>query len=398
MEQGVEAKGFASRSEGIQPSLFGGMVLAGIATTMLGPLLPRLAPHWQIGDASAGLLFTALFLASVVTGALVGPLAQRFGHRRLIRGGLVLGGAGVAMLALSSWPQAIGAMAMIGAGLGLCVPAANLGVTGPRAVMLVNFAWSIGAVSGPWLIVSFPDGFLWSLSAAMACAAAMTVRPLTQAAAATRGAKATMSTATVLTAIFVFAYVGVESSLDGWLSSYASRNSDARSLPAALPSVFWVGILTGRLLAAQALRHLVPASLLGGCLVLAFAGTCLLHEASRPWLLLAATALTGLGIAPVFPLAVASYSDVAKTEKAAGLIFAAGGLGGASVPALVGAVSERSGELHVAMAIPPALIVVMILLWKTSSLGQRPQQQDAPADAGRPMASLQGGADETRGL
>ena len=346
-------------------------MLAGMATTMVGPLLPRLEARWQIGDAAAGLLFTALFLASVATGALVGPLALRFGHWPLVRGGLLLSSLGIALLAMAPWPHALGAMAMIGGGLGLSIPAANLGVTGSRAVMLVNFAWSAGAVAGPWLLAALPDAFLWSLSLAVGCASAGRFGAEDRVAATGGDSKAAMSKATVLTSIFVFLYVGVESSLDGWLSSYASRGSGTRHLWAALPSVFWTGILIGRFLAALALARLVPANLLGGCLVAAFGGTCLLLGASQPWLTLAATALTGLALAPIFPLAVSSYSESTKVEKSAGLIFSAGGLGGAAMPALVGSVSQGWGGLRLAMAIAPALMVIMLLMWKSTGTGPR---------------------------
>ena len=362
----VKANELAGREGAIRPGLFGAMVLSGMATTMVGPLLPGLESRWQIGDAAAGLLFTALFLASVATGALVGPLALRFGHPTLVRSGLLLSGLGVALLAVSPWPQALGAVTLVGCGLGLSIPAANLGVTGSRAVMLVNFAWSTGAVAGPWVLAAFPDAFLWSLAIAMGCASAGRFGAEARAEATAGDGRPVISKATALTAIFVFLYVGVESSLDGWLSSYASRNSSTRHLWAALPSVFWTGILIGRFLAALALRRLVPASLLGGCLVAAISGTCLLLEAQRPWAILAATALTGLALAPIFPLAVSSYSASTKAEKSAGLIFSAGGLGGASIPALVGSLSQGAGGLRFAMAIPPVLMVIMLLMWKIS--------------------------------
>jgi MFS family permease len=135
----AETSGFAKRSK-IQPSLLVAMVLAGIAPSMLGPMLPRLETHWQIDDAAAGPLFTAPFLSSVATGAVVGPLALRFGHLSLVRSGVVLSNSGTAMLAISPWPDAIGAVAMIGCGPGSSVPSANLCVAGSRALMPANFA------------------------------------------------------------------------------------------------------------------------------------------------------------------------------------------------------------------------------------------------------------------
>jgi FHS family glucose/mannose:H+ symporter-like MFS transporter len=208
--------------------------------------------------------------------------------------------------------------------------------------MLVNFAWSIGSVAGPLFLASFPRAFLWTLSAALACAAVGQLGAPTRAADAV-SIRTVISKATVLTALLLFLYVGAESSLDGWLSSYASRNPAARGLWATLPSVFWAGILTGRLVATFALQRFARGGLLSACLVAAFSGACLLLAAPYGWAILAATALTGLAMAPIFPLAVAGYAESTKGDKAAGLIFSAGGLGGASVPALVGSVSQFSG-------------------------------------------------------
>jgi MFS family permease len=208
----VKAKNVVNRSQAIPPTLFGAMVLSGIATTMVGPLLPRLESRWHIGDAEAGLLFTGLFLASVMTGALVGPLASRFGHRSVI--------------------------------------------------------------------------------------------------------------------------------------------------------------LTGRLLATFALQRFIAGGLLSACLIVAFSGVCLLLVAPYGWVILVAAALIGFAMAPIFPLAVAKYAESTKGDKAAGLIFSAGGLGGASVPALVGYVSEFSGSLRLAMAIAPVLFVTMLLLWTICGLGR----------------------------
>ena len=41
-------------------------VLVGIATTMLGPILPLLAKHWHLSDGKMGLFFIAQFLGGFV--------------------------------------------------------------------------------------------------------------------------------------------------------------------------------------------------------------------------------------------------------------------------------------------------------------------------------------------
>src|SRR4051794_14485496 len=70
--------------------LYAAFVPVGMATTMLGPLMPSLQTRWLLTDAQAGLLFTAQFLATVAASALVGPLARRVGYGALITGGLAL--------------------------------------------------------------------------------------------------------------------------------------------------------------------------------------------------------------------------------------------------------------------------------------------------------------------
>jgi FHS family glucose/mannose:H+ symporter-like MFS transporter len=368
---GAEAKNPENGTGAVPPALLVAFVAAGIATTMVGPLLPGLESRWHIKDAAASLLFTALFLGTVSTGALVGPLASRFGLLSLVRSGLVLTGLGAALLAISPWPQAVGAVAMVGCGLGLSIPAGNLAVAGPRAVMSVNLAWSIGAVGGPLLLASFPKAFLWCLSVALVCVSMGAFgAPARIAEPEASHSNAVTSKAAVLTAFFVFLYVGVESSLDGWLSSYAARNSETLNLWAVSPAIFWLSILVGRFSATIALRRISPGSVLYVCLVAAFSGACLLLTAIRPWAILAATALCGLGLAPVFPLAVSSYADLTRGKKSAGLIFSAGGLGGASIPALVGSVSEAFVSLRFAMAIAPVLIAAMFFLWLSIGTGR----------------------------
>ena len=64
-----------------------GFVVAGMATTLLGPILPALTERWRMSDVVAGSLFTAQFL-SAMTATLVAPaLAGRIGAR----GALALG-------------------------------------------------------------------------------------------------------------------------------------------------------------------------------------------------------------------------------------------------------------------------------------------------------------------
>src|SRR5260370_11991509 len=75
--------------------LHGGFVVAGIVTTLIGPILPILIGRWSLTDQRAGLFFTAQFCGSMAGGASLGWLIQR-GYRHALVCGFSLMAAGVA--------------------------------------------------------------------------------------------------------------------------------------------------------------------------------------------------------------------------------------------------------------------------------------------------------------
>ena len=80
-----------------------GFVVTGVATTLLGPLLPGLSSRWSLSDAQAGLFFTMQFLGSIGGVALSSALLPSWGYRFTIAAGFVVSGAGIAALGLGSW-------------------------------------------------------------------------------------------------------------------------------------------------------------------------------------------------------------------------------------------------------------------------------------------------------
>src|SRR5579864_4616325 len=107
-------------------SAYACFVPIGIATVLLGPMLPTLSLRWSLNYSQAGALFTAQYLASTVAVALSGIMVARWGFRFAIKAGLLLMAAGVALLLAGPRIVGILCIAVYGAGLGLAVPAANL--------------------------------------------------------------------------------------------------------------------------------------------------------------------------------------------------------------------------------------------------------------------------------
>ncbi|NJL28202.1 MAG: hypothetical protein HC897_10065, partial [Thermoanaerobaculia bacterium] len=101
--------------------LYGGFLISGVVAVLLGPILPELEARWGIDHAQASSLFLAQFASTAV-----GSLLTGFNLRRSIFGGYALVACGLAGLALADWPWARLAVAAIGFGLGLALPASNL--------------------------------------------------------------------------------------------------------------------------------------------------------------------------------------------------------------------------------------------------------------------------------
>jgi fucose permease len=343
-------------------------ILNGIVSTMLGPLMPGFEARWNLDDAQGGLLFVAQFVAIVIASAVVASLARRFGYRATIAGGLALAALGVGGCASPSWSLAVAAIAVSGLAMGVAIPGSNLATAGAaqdggsaRRVLHLNMFWSIGAVTAPALVASMGEWFLPSLACAfgvMAVGVAVTGprhRPVIEATVARAGIPH------LLFALMLFLYVGSESAIAGWASSYAMRSAESRQLWAVLPSVFWGSILLGRVVAPNVLHRVKPAAMAPWCLAIALLGATVLLADNGPAALLAGSTIAGLGLSPIFPVTVAAYADRAG-GSVSGLVFSAAGLGGAAVPAMVGVVSKASGSLRVGLATVLVLMAVMVWL------------------------------------
>jgi len=348
-------------------AIYLGAILTGIGATMLGPLMPGFEARWHLNDSQGGLLFIAEFIASVAAAAAVGVLAKQFGYWRLVACGLGLSAMGVAGCASGSWTVAVLSVALYGCGMGMVVPSANLGVAAAasgnsaRSVLWLNLYWSVGAVTAPLLVAALKSAFLPLLSAAFLFAAMFVNlsgaghRPARVA----RGAHAG-NLSHLAFALMLFLYVGAESAIAGWVSSYATRMPSAQRMWAVLPSVFWGSILVGRFIAPAILRRIKSGALVPWSLGCAFGGAWVLLAGNGPAMLLAGSAVTGLGFAPIFPVVVASYADRTGGGSLSGLVFCAAGLGGAAIPPLVGFVSTASGSLRVGLATVLVLIATML--------------------------------------
>ncbi len=352
--------------------------LVGIATTMLGPILPVLAQRWHLSDAQAGFFFIAQFLGGFVGSIGSTELVRRFSLHFTIRAGVLVTAAGVALVNSPVLPVALAAFAIYGIGIGFCTPTITAAVgeaaQEQRASLLnlLNFVWTLGAISAPGLLSAAMESGSIGMSKALAALAILLVpaafmMPRVQVTARQtekpRPLPAGVLALIVTTGVLIFLYVGIENGVAGWLPTFSNRahHFSARH-SAALQTTFWTALLAGRFGATGILRYVREKSLLTVSIAAALLGTAGVLVASGSAALYASVAVVGLGLAPIFPttIAVLSHSLAGQSGTKLGYMFAAAGLGGAVLPPCIGALSSFSGSLRVGMGLLVAAEVVMM--------------------------------------
>jgi len=374
-------------SRGLLLLVYLGFVLTGIATTLLGPLLPTLAVQWGLNDARSGDFFLAQFLGSLISVIVCGRLLRVRGFRFCFITGFALIAIGLAALGRGIWIVGLVSVFIYGWGLGFSVGATNLWVSESNpsrragALSLVNFSWTVGALAAP-TIVSLADRtqHIWLVIMALAATGCLLALAFSVsrfeadlapgkndsvAEPAPSILKMFSSQTALMFAVIFFLYVGTENSVSGWVATYARRIQASRNdLWALTPSFFWAGLLLGRLLLPIILRRVPDLKLLRASLALAVTGCVLLLCAEKLAVVAAACALCGAGLAGVFPIAMSHLSRHCGTEnrEIAGVVLASGGLGGGVMPWFIGVASNLLGSLRAGLIIPLVGTISLLLI------------------------------------
>ena len=352
-----------------------GFLLAGLGTVMLGPIMPTLLHDWQLTDQQGGLLLAAKFVGSFLGGVSV-PRRLRLG----VLGGMAFAGAGFGAFALSGGLVSGAACLFVGGfGLGQIIASTNI-VIGRRyrehtgsALASVNFFWSLGAVlcgviaaaalprfhlRGPLLtfaglfLVTGLGGFLNPSREAAATAESLAA-----------DAEPLAMHVMIRFGLLLFLYGGLETCMTGWLTTYTLRFSDVRLMGGQSAIVLlWSALTAGRALSSAALRVMREATLQRIGLGLSALLIAALVTTRHGPLLSLYCVLLGLSLAPFFPTTFALLMKRCPTAREAGFILAVSGLGAALFPWMMGFVSTQSGSLRVAMVVPLALALALLLL------------------------------------
>jgi len=363
--------------------LFAGFVLSGIATTIVGPMLPIFIKRWSLDDGQAGLFSTIQFLAALGGTLASSAIAAWRGYKRPLVFGYALMGGGLAFLNANTHSVALAATAAFGLGYGLITPGTNLFVAelgGAKSASLLNqlnFAWGAGAMAcSPLIALALERNGVSILLTGTAIFGGILVLGLSLTSfgaqkqekdenrAGAASAKIGLGITIALAAMF-FIYVAMENGVGIWAAEYAKRVANGiTGMTTLAPMFFYAGLTSGRAAASPALKRLHERKLVLGALSLEAAATVLLMASRTLSVATVAVFLAGLGCASVYPIFIAWLSRWygERAKKIGGLLFALASLGGSAGPGSIGAVSKFSGSLRVGLLVPLACAAILICL------------------------------------
>jgi fucose permease len=351
-----------------------GLLLAGLGTALLGPILPLLARQWVMQDAQSGLLMTAKFCGAFLGGVSV--------SRKLLQSLLVgmlaaLVGFGGFALAPSMVVGCVG-LFVGGFGLGRIITATNI-LAGQRftahrgsALALLNFSFSLGAMLSAllaaWLLPLFTLRRLLEGFAGLFVVGVVALLVEMRGAGAEEfdgspmeGERGLGGRAYLYFAGLLFLYGGLETCLSGWLTTFALRYGDKTLAVSEYTTLLlWMSLTLGRVVTSAVMLRVEEKTVQRWGLGLAAVFTTALAMAHSAAAIAGVAVLLGLSLAPFFPATWAILMAERPAARQAGMVLAVSGLGAAALPWMMGVVSTRAGSLQVALALPLAAALVLL--------------------------------------
>ncbi len=353
-----------------------GFFLTGIATVLIGQVLPILARKLEINDRQAGDFFIAQF-----AGSIVGTLASTWFARRskflpASVFGFILIAAGVLFLNFESFPLCLLGFFLNGAGVGLTLPSINLltleiNPARPAAALnILNFFWGVGAILSQPLVdflsrgtnIFIPTAALAVPFVIVAAVFNLMPREIEHNPQIDKNNRENIAAAPPIwtnpiawmIAFFNFVHVGFESGMGGWLKTYTGRLENEPTAVLFSPILlYFLFFVVGRGIAPLFLHFLNENKLLFLNLLTILVGTAIILAAQDVLFLSLGAAISGFGTSSIFPTNLSRFSKTfgAAAIRSATPLFICGTLGATFTTWAIGFASLYFGNLRSGMFI-----------------------------------------------
>ncbi len=369
-----------------------GILVFGISLTALGSLLPSLIARFGLGNAAAGSLFPVLTIGILLGSVLFGPIVDRYGYRALLAGCVALIAIGLEGIAFAPSLRLVAAsLALIGLGGGVVNGAtsalvADVSDEGSRGadLSLMGVFFGVGAFGVPLVLALLLRRFSYgTITAGVGLAAALPLVYLLairfpppkhpQGFPLAHGLALLRDGPLVLLGACLFFESGMEMIASGWTAAYVQQVlglSAERAL--LLLSLYWVGMIAGRLLLGLAGRRFPPARVLYTAIGIALTGAIIMVAGTTPAAVGLGGLLVGAGFAPVFPVIMGYGGDrfPALSGTAFSVMLVMALVGGTALPYATGLLGDAVG-LRASFLLVPAGLLSMAALFTLARLGLR---------------------------
>ncbi len=364
--------------------LHAGFFVSGIATVIIGQVLPILATKFSLDDAQTGYFFPAQFSGSLIGTFLTNWLGKRHKFVTASAFGCLAMAIGVSLLNFNLFEIVLLGFLINGIGIGLTLPSINMLILEMNptrttsALSILNFFWGVGAIVCAPFVGYFahqtdiftPTIILSAVLILIGTTIAFQPKDfekksLTNQEISAENPPIWSNPVAWAIAAFNFIHVGFETGVGGWLLLYTGRlvgkNAENLSVPVTLFFVFFVvgrGVAPAffRFLNENRMLILSLLTILGGMLILLFAKDVLMLSIG--------TSVAGFGTSSIFPTNVSRFTKTfgATASRRATPLFVCGTLGAASTTWLIGFLSNKFSDLRFGMFTLLVSVLVLIVL------------------------------------
>jgi len=347
--------------------LFANCVVIGIGMTIVGATLPKMLTEFSWSYTAAGAVIAAGSLGDFASSFTCGVLIERIGPKAVMVGGIILQTLALAFFAaIPSVVLNFILSLLIGFGQGGIDVTVNYSVarmqkrgeSHPMSIM--HSAYAIGSVVGPIVIgLIIRSGLHWQLvyrgvgGISVLVGVTMLALPFRRIGIArgeTTSEVESESPARLpmfyIAALILFLYVGLEFGSSKWVGEYfVTVLGSQASVGAFMVSVFWTGLLVGRLGIPILFRKVEHGVLLLSLSLVATTSVAFSILVRSPVVAGIGFFVAGLGCSAIYPLVMTIVGHYFRKGQGKAIGFAAtGGAVGALVfPFAMAAVSEAVG-------------------------------------------------------
>lgn len=346
--------------------MFLNFVLFGINVTLIGATMPLILADFSWSYTTIGTVLAAGSIGYFFSTIICGFLIKKIGPRAVICGGLFIGAASVFFFGSLPfiWLN-LPLNFLKGVGIGSVEVTVNYSVVRMERknenhlMSVVHAAFSIGAVIGPIIIGSIlAAGAGWQtvfrlqgiFTAGMALFS-LTIpfsrlHPVNEGKAEKISLRRIMGPMLVFSFLTILLYVAVEIGISNWIAEYFTVSFPQTKIGSAfMVSLFWAGLLAGRLLLPFFAKRIALPMQLISLSILTLVSLILSIVASNPVPAATFFVLTGLGCSSIYPLVMTIAGQYFRDHQSfmLGVISSGGGIGAFLYPFVMGAIADAFG-------------------------------------------------------